>query len=99
MEALLILDVARAQREVAQAEHTLASCHAREYETVAELYQFKAQHRATNLSKKEVDVGLVRAAMNRHGNHTTTSITFPSTRPSMRALDGKSYRSPTYLHT
>ena len=96
MEALLILDIACAQREVAQAEHVLESCRACEYETIAELYRFKAWHRATNFDKKEVDVGLMRAAMNRHGNHTTTSISFPATKSCMRAPDGTLLRSLTY---
>ena len=96
MEVLLILDIARAQREVARAEHILASCHAREYETIAELYRFKARHRATNFDMKEVDMGLMRAAMNRHGNHTTMSISFPAMKSCMRAPDGTLLRSLIY---
>lgn len=96
MEALLILDVACAQWEVACAEHALASCRALEYETIMELYQFKAQHRAMDLNKKEVDVGFMQAAMNRHGNHTTASISFPATKPCMQAPDGMLLHSPTH---
>lgn len=51
---------------MARAEHALESCRVREHETIAELYRFKAQHSAIKLNNKEVDVGHVRAAMNRH---------------------------------
>ena len=88
MEALLALDVACAQREVARAEHILASCRAREHESIAELYRFKAQHRATNLNKKEVDVGIMRAAMNQRGNCASASILLSTRKACVRAPDG-----------
>ena len=77
-EALLILDVACPQWEVAQVEHALASCHAHEYETITELYQFKAWHRAMNLDKKEVDVEIMQVAMNWHGNYASSSVSSPA---------------------
>ena len=95
MEALLVLDVARAQREVARAEHILASCRAREYETIAELYRFKAQNRATKLNKKEVDVGIMRAAMNQHGNYPGP-IPSSARKACVRAPDGTLPCSLTY---
>ena len=54
-----LFGVAHAQCEVAWAEQVLASCHAHKYETIAELYRFKAWHKATNLDKKEMDVGIM----------------------------------------
>ena len=81
--------MACAQREVAQAEHALASCRAHEYETIAELYRFKARHRAMNLDKKEVDVGIMRAAMNRHGHYASSSVSSPARKARVvRAPDG-----------
>lgn len=90
-EAVLVLDVARAQREVARAEHALVSCRAREYETIAELYRFQAEHNALNLNDKETDVGLVRAAMNQYDNHSYLG-SFTSNNPRCSTSDGTSIK-------
>ena len=70
-------------------KHALASCHAHEYETIAELYQFKAWHRATNLDKKEVNMGIMQVAMNQHGHYASSSVSSPARKACVvQASDG-----------
>lgn len=84
---MLVLDVARARREVARAEHALASCRVREHETIAELYRFKAHHSATRLGDVEVDVGLIRAVVNEQDHHLCLP-SFATDNPRAVAPDG-----------
>lgn len=66
-EAFVVLDVARARREVCRAEQALAKSLADEHAAVSQLYRLQAQSLGNVLHPLELDVGTVLAAMRRHG--------------------------------
>jgi hypothetical protein len=66
-EVLLILDVARAQREVCRARHTLAASLADQHDATARLHRIQAQSMEARLGLLEVDTGLILVALRWYG--------------------------------
>ncbi|KAI6144474.1 hypothetical protein BKA82DRAFT_4017122 [Pisolithus tinctorius] len=66
-EALLLLDVARAQRKVFRAEQALAACIAHKYESMAKLYKYKAGSSKARVHEKDMEVSSLRVAMKKCG--------------------------------
>ena len=66
-EALLVLNVARTQREVSRAKQALGECLAIQHESIAKLYQFLAQSSEQTTDHLELAVGAIKVAMKQHG--------------------------------
>ncbi|KAG9309411.1 hypothetical protein JVU11DRAFT_10662 [Chiua virens] len=62
-EALLALNVAHACCEVCRAEQVLAACLTHEHESMAKLYEFKANSRERKVHNMDMNVGSMRVTM------------------------------------
>lgn len=66
-EATLVLEIARAQRDVHHAERELAECMVREHEKIADLHRFKARRKQGCLDDKDLDIGWLHAVFSNYG--------------------------------
>ena len=66
-EATLLLEIARARRDVCHAQKLLAECLNRENKSLCELHQFKARRFAELVDDADLSIGRIRAAFNSHG--------------------------------
>lgn len=66
-EALMVLDVVRAQREVRRAEQALAESLANQHETMSKFYRLKRRTTEDTVHRLELGIGSIRVAMKRHG--------------------------------
>ncbi|KAG9312844.1 hypothetical protein JVU11DRAFT_6273 [Chiua virens] len=66
-EALLALNIARTRCEVCRAEQVLAACLAHEHESMAKLYEFKANSGERKVHDMDMNIGSMRATMKQCG--------------------------------
>ena len=66
-EALLVLEIVRAQCEVHHAEKLLADCVVLEHKKRANLHRFKAQQMQDSVDQMDLDVGWINATFINHG--------------------------------
>ena len=66
-EATLLLEIARARRDVCHAQRFLAECLNQENKSLCELHQFKARKFAELVDQADLSIGRIRAAFNSHG--------------------------------
>ncbi|KAG1832608.1 hypothetical protein DFJ58DRAFT_847974 [Suillus subalutaceus] len=67
LEANLIMDLARARRDVFDAEKTLADCIVREHEVMTSLSKHKSAISKRKLDKADVGLGHMRITFRKHG--------------------------------
>ncbi|KAG2133030.1 hypothetical protein DEU56DRAFT_914051 [Suillus clintonianus] len=67
LEANLIMDLARARRDIFNAEKTLADCVVREYEVMTNLSKYKSTISKRKLDKADVGLGHMRITFKKHG--------------------------------
>ncbi|KAG2129357.1 hypothetical protein BD769DRAFT_1667307 [Suillus cothurnatus] len=67
LEANLIMDLARARRDVFDAEKTLADCIVREHEVMTSLSKHKSAISQRKLDKADVGLGHMRITFRKHG--------------------------------
>ncbi|KAF8429376.1 hypothetical protein L210DRAFT_3647872 [Boletus edulis BED1] len=62
-----MLSVARARRDVLRAEQALSACLAHEHESIAKLYQYKANSGEGKVHDMDMGIGSIRATIKRCG--------------------------------
>ncbi|KAG0698461.1 hypothetical protein DFH29DRAFT_1002835 [Suillus ampliporus] len=67
LEANLVMDLARARRDVFNAEKALADCVVREHEVMANLSKHKSNISKQKLAKADVGIGHMRIAFKKYG--------------------------------
>ncbi|KAG1812039.1 hypothetical protein EV424DRAFT_1542268 [Suillus variegatus] len=67
LEANLVMELARARRDVFRAEQSLADCMVRECELMASLSKFKSNISAQKLNKTDLRLGCMWITFNKHG--------------------------------
>ncbi|KAG2741955.1 hypothetical protein P692DRAFT_20879624 [Suillus brevipes Sb2] len=67
LEANLVLDLARARRDVVNAEKVLADCVVREHEVLANLSKHKSDISKQKLAKADVGIAHMRITFQKHG--------------------------------
>ncbi|KAG2134509.1 hypothetical protein DEU56DRAFT_913697 [Suillus clintonianus] len=67
LEANLLMELARARREILRAEKSLADCMVREHEVLADLSKFKSSISERRLDMADIGLGRMRVAFRNHG--------------------------------
>lgn len=78
-EALLVLEIARAQRDVHHAEKALAECVVRQHEKIADLHRFKAVRMQDTVDDKDLNIGWINALFSNHSRVRPIPIARAST--------------------
>ena len=86
-EATLLLEIARARRDVCRARKLLAECLNKETKSLCDLHQFKAKRFAELIDDADLSIGMIRAAFNSHGRSPQFSNVNPSPSTSSSSQD------------